>query len=61
MTTPSRATFVVEVHEDGGAVIENTHTHELVWLGGLPEIAVQITDWLATSEPDPSGGLSDAS
>ncbi len=61
MTTTSKGTFVVEVHEDGGAVIENTRTQELVWLGRLSEIAVQITDWLATSEPDPSGGLSDAS
>jgi hypothetical protein len=61
MTTASRATFLVEVHEDGGAVIENTRTHELVWLGRLSEIAVQITDWLAVSEPDPSGGPSDAS
>ena len=51
----------MEVHEDGGAVIEDTRTHELAWLGHVSEIAVQITDWLARSGPDPSGGQSDAS
>ena len=59
--TASRATFVIEVHEDGGAVIENTRTHEFAWLGRLSEIAVQITDWLDESEPRPRGGHPDGS
>jgi hypothetical protein len=42
----SRQTFVVQVHEDGGAVLENVRTRECVWLGQLSEIADQISGWL---------------
>jgi hypothetical protein len=42
----SRATFVVQVHEDGGAVLENVRTRECVWLRQLSEIAPHITGWL---------------
>lgn len=54
--TAARATFVVEVHEDGGAVIENAVTHESVWLSQLSQIAVQIADWLAEREAETPGG-----
>lgn len=62
----SRETFVVQVHEDGGAVLENVRTRECVWLSQLSEIAVHITGWLddperhahsgAASEPHSPGG-----
>jgi hypothetical protein len=42
----SRRTFVVQVHEDGGAVLEDVRTRECVWLGQLTEIAAQIRGWL---------------
>lgn len=42
----SRQTFVVQVHEDGGTVLENVRTRECVWLGQLAEIAVHISGWL---------------
>lgn len=45
-----RQTFLVEVHEDGGAVIENVRTRECTWLSGLSEVGAQITSWL--EEPD---------
>ena len=60
-----RETFVVQVHEDGGAVLENVRTRECVWLGQVSEIVVQITGWLddperpgatSASEPHHSGG-----
>lgn len=56
----SRETFVVQVHEDGGAVLENVRTRECVWLGQLSEVADQITGWLddreRDCEPEPPGG-----
>jgi hypothetical protein len=62
----SRETFVVQVHKDGGAVVENVRTRECVWLSQLSEIAVQITGWLddperhsgsgSVSEPRSPGG-----
>ena len=66
--TSSRETFVVQVHEDGGAVLESVRTGECVWLGQLSEVAVQITGWLeqpergadgAASRCQPTGGSSD--
>ncbi len=60
-----RETFLVQVHEDGGAVLENVRTRECVWLSQISEIAVQITGWLddperpgagSAGEPHPSGG-----
>ena len=52
----SRATFVVQVHEDGGAVLENVRTRECVWLSQLSEIAPHITGWLDDPEPHPATG-----
>jgi hypothetical protein len=62
----SRETFVVQVHEDGGAVLENARTRECVWLSQLSDIAPHITGWLddperhratgSTSELDSPGG-----
>ena len=53
----SRETFVVKVHEDGGAVLENVRTRECVWLGQLAEIAPQISGWLDDSERHGTDGL----
>jgi hypothetical protein len=50
----SRETFVVQVHEDGGAVIENLRTRECVWLSRVSEIAPQITRSLDDRERDRS-------
>ena len=52
----SRKTFVVQVHEDGGAVLENVRTRECVWLSQLAEIAPQITGWLDEPERHPASG-----
>jgi hypothetical protein len=52
----SRETFVVQVHEDGGAVLENVRTRECVWLSELSEIAVHITGWLDDPELHPRSG-----
>ena len=52
----SRKTFVVQVHEDGGAVLENVRTRECVWLSQLAEIAPQITGWLDEPERHPTSG-----
>jgi hypothetical protein len=52
----SRETFVVQVHEDGGAVLENVRTREFVWLSQLSEIAVQITGWLDDPERTRAAG-----
>jgi hypothetical protein len=48
----SRETFVVQVHKDGGAVIENLRTRECVWLSELSEIAPHITGSLDDRERD---------
>jgi hypothetical protein len=53
----SRETFVVQVHEDGGAVLENVRTRECVWLSQLSEIAVHITGWLDGPERHSGSGL----
>ena len=42
----SRQTFLVQVHDDGGAVLENVRTRECIWLSGLSEVGVQIASWL---------------
>jgi hypothetical protein len=52
----SRETFVVQIHEDGGAVLENVRTRECVWLGQLSEIAVHITGWLDDPERHVAAG-----
>jgi hypothetical protein len=52
----SRATFVVQVHEDGGAVLENVRTRECIWLSQLSEIAPHITGWLDDPERHPGAG-----
>ena len=52
----SRATFVVQVHEDGGTVLENVRTRECVWLSQLSEIAPQITGWLDDPKRHPGAG-----
>ena len=66
--TNSRETFLVQVHEDGGAVLESVRTGECVWLGQLSEVAVQIAGWLEqpergadgpASKCQPTGGSSD--
>jgi hypothetical protein len=46
----SRQKFLVEVHEDGGAVVENVRTRECTWLSGLSDVGAQIKSWL--EEPD---------
>jgi hypothetical protein len=55
--TISRQTFVVQVHEDGGAVLENVRTRECVWLSQLSEIAVHISSWLGEPECHGTDGL----
>jgi hypothetical protein len=52
----SRATFVVQVHEDGGTVLENVRTRECVWLSQLSEIAPHITGWLEDPKRHPGAG-----
>jgi hypothetical protein len=52
----SRETFVVQVHEDGGAVLENVRTRECVWLSQLSEVAAHITGWLDDPERHPRSG-----
>jgi len=56
-TTSARETFVVEVHEDGGALAENVRTRECVRLGQLSEIAVHISSWLKEPERHGTDGL----
>jgi hypothetical protein len=52
----SRATFVVQVHEDGGAVLENVRTRECVWLSQLSELATHISGWLDDPDGNPAAG-----
>ena len=54
-----RATFVVQVHEDGGTVLENVRTRECVWLSQLSDIAAHITGWL--DDPERPHGAGPAS
>jgi hypothetical protein len=54
----SRETFVVQVHGDGGAVLENVRTRECVWLSQLSEIAPQISGWLDDPQRHPGAGIS---
>ena len=55
--TISRQTFVVQVHEDGGAVLENVRTRECLWLSQFSEIAVHISSWLEDPERHGTDGL----
>jgi hypothetical protein len=67
--TTSRETFVVQVHPDGGAVVEHVRTGECVWLGLLSEVPNQIQSWLGgdgrrnravlVQPDDPTGGTND--
>ena len=50
MATPRR-TFVVHVHEDGGAVLVDETTREYVWLRDLSELASQIEARAAPDKP----------
>jgi hypothetical protein len=49
----SRYTFVVQVHPDGIATLENLITHERIRLDELTEIGPRIERWLAElAEPE---------
>jgi hypothetical protein len=52
----SRYTFLVQVHPEGIATLENLSTHERIRLGDLTEIGPLIERWLAElAEPEPAG------
>ncbi len=54
----ARDTFIVQVHDDGGTVIEHGRTHDRVWLRSVADVAEQITAWL---EPVGAPHIADAS
>ena len=55
----SRYTFIVQVHPEGIATLENLSTHDRIRLGELTEIGPCIERWLAeladpeSAEPEP--------
>ena len=43
----NRHTFVIHVHDDGPATLENLSTHELISLPDFAAVGPQIERWLA--------------